>query len=144
LANPGHTSLEVSNVGKTGELKREVGPLNRRITGETSFEMRGVAAGHELVKTKADPSGKKVRGTLNNCSGGITPWGTFLSGEENFEQYWANADKAKVEGKAKEDIKRFDHQEGASERKWERLHDRLEHYKEPNEFHRFGRKVEVA
>ena len=143
LANHGHTILEVSKVGKTGELKREFGPLNRRITGETIFEMRGVAAGHELVKTKADPTGKKVRGTLNNCSGGITPWGTFLSGEENFEQYWANAGEANVEGKAKEDIKRFDAPEGTSERKWERLHDRFDLSKEPNEFHRFGWMVEV-
>lgn len=143
IANHGHTILEVSKVGKTGELKREFGPLNRRITGETEFEVRGIAAGHKLLKTSEDPTGKKVRGTFNNCSGGITPWGTFLSGEENFEQYWANAGKAKVKGKAQEDLKRFDAPEEESERKWERLHKRFDLSKEPNEIHRFGWMIEI-
>ncbi|QPK83538.1 PhoX family phosphatase [Corynebacterium qintianiae] len=142
LANHGHTILEVSKVGDTGELKREFGPLNRRITATTEFELKGPAAGSDLVKTNADSTGTKVLGTLNNCSGGMTPWGTFLSGEENFDQYFANA--AKVEGeRAAEDVKRFGVEEEASERKWERLHDRFDLAKEPNEFNRFGWIVEI-
>lgn len=142
LASHGHTILEVSKVGDTGELKREFGPLNRRITATTEFELKGVAAGSDLVKTSADASGTKVLGTLNNCAGGMTPWGTFLSGEENFDQYFANA--AQVTGeRAAEDVKRFGVEEEASERKWERLHDRFDLAKEPNEFNRFGWIVEV-
>ncbi|WP_115685308.1 PhoX family protein [Corynebacterium senegalense] len=142
IESHGHTILEVSKVGKTGELKREFGPLNRRITGTTEFTLTGAAAGSELLKTSADQSGTKVYGTFNNCSGGMTPWGTMLSGEENIDQYWANAEAVK-DGRAAEDVKRFGVKEGASERKWERLHDRFDLAKEPNEFNRFGWMVEI-
>jgi uncharacterized protein len=61
---------------------------NRRITAHTPFALTGPAAGSDLVKTAADPKGRRVSGTFGNCSGSVTPWGTVLSGEENSSSYF--------------------------------------------------------
>ncbi|MEC5189972.1 MULTISPECIES: PhoX family protein [unclassified Arthrobacter] len=62
--------------------------LNRRYLNTTPYELTGPVAGSPLVRTTADPSGRTILGTLGNCSGGTTPWGTILSGEENFNGYF--------------------------------------------------------
>ncbi|MGW0734301.1 PhoX family protein [Streptomyces sp. NPDC002851] len=109
--------------------------LNRRITATSEFRVQGPAAGSDLLKTSADPSGTKVLGTLNNCSGGTTPWGTTLHGEENVDQYFANGSSATD--------KRYGLKPGATERKWERFDKRFDVAQEPNEVHRFGYVVEL-
>lgn len=74
-------------------------------------------------------------GTLNNCAGGTTPWGTTLHGEENFNQYFAGGSSATD--------KRYGIGTGATERKWERFDKRFDVAQEPNEPHRFGWVVEL-
>ncbi len=63
-------------------------PFNRRITGETQTMMTGPARGSELLRTKFSPEGIYGRGTLNNCAAGFTPWGTYLTCEENYDFYF--------------------------------------------------------
>ncbi|MEV8316283.1 PhoX family phosphatase [Streptomyces sp. NPDC059900] len=116
--------------------------LNRRLTVTSEFRLTGPAAGSKYVRTKADPRGTTVHGTLNNCAGGTTPWGTTLHGEENFNQYFANAEKV-TEPAAAARLKRYGVIGAASERKWERFDDRFDLAKEPNEANRFGWVVEL-
>ena len=104
--------------------------------------MRGPAAGSKYLKTSADPSGRKVRGTQNNCSGGVTPWGTVLSGEENIHQYFANSEKVTDPVEAAR-LKRYAIGTGTSTRKWERFDKRWDVAQEPNEPNRFGWVVEI-
>ena len=70
----------------------EKSPYNRRITGATPMRMQGPVAGHDKLITRYSPDGTMTRGTINNCSHGYTPWGTFLTCEENWAGSFINDD----------------------------------------------------
>lgn len=71
----------------------------RRITPHTTCDFSGPAKGHDLLKTDFDPTGMTGRGILNQCGNGYTPWGTYLTTEENFNGYfWDGAASQDAEG----------------------------------------------
>lgn len=110
----------------------------RRITATTPMEISGPAAGNDRLKTSADPAGTRVLGTFGNCAGGGTPWGTWLTCEENFNTYFGG-DPAKL-GDV-ELNKRYG--VGRAGNSWSRHVDRFNFDKEPNEPNRFGWVVEI-
>ncbi len=113
---------------------------NRRITPHrTPMEIRGPAAGSPRMVTSDDPSGRLASGTMNNCAGGITPWGTWLMAEENFNYYFVGEPP---EGHPETDnLKRY----GVPTTlfAWGQHFDRFKLAEEPNEPNRFGWVVEV-
>ena len=86
LAAHGVSVVEIANVG--GTWQRVDSPRNRRITGTTPVTFSGpVPAGHPKLQSNNAPMG-----TLNNCSHGVTPWGTYIACEENWNGYFGTAD----------------------------------------------------
>lgn len=123
---------------------------NRRITADTPMLLCGPAAGDPLLRTTADPTGTHVHGTLNNCSGGMTPWGTLLTCEENFDQYFSHASDLAAQASGNADLakavsfqQRLPLPGGASERAWEVIDERFDLSKHPHEAFRFGWVVEI-
>lgn len=133
--------------GSVLEVKKTVGKwavvadskFARRITGETEMRISGPAAGHARLRTSTDPSGSKVLGMLNNCAGGRTPWGTWLTCEENVNGYFTGElESSHAEAR---NYKRM----GIPGRwyNWGDYFDRFNITKEPNEANRFGWAVEI-
>jgi len=143
LAAHGLTVVVLERDRGTGRLRVVLDDrLNRRHTATSEFALDGPAAGSPLLRTSADPSGTRVLGTLGNCAGGVTPWGTFLSAEENVGHYFANA--AGIADRAvRRWAARYGFSAGRSKRRWERFDRRFDLAAEPNEAHRFGWVVEV-
>ncbi|HNG36833.1 MAG TPA: PhoX family phosphatase, partial [Nitrosomonas sp.] len=124
--------------------------FNQRITGNTPCVISGPAAGHELMKTAADATGKNVLGTLNNCSHGYTPWGTYLTCEENWNGYFSN-ESGDVIGELDLDRKlnilkgqsRYGVVKGGFGYRWHEVDERFRADLHPHEPHRFGWVVEI-
>ena len=111
----------------------------RRIDVDTPMDITGPAAGHDRMKTKADPSGRRVFGMFNNCAGGVTPWGTWLTCEENIHGYfWGTRDVNQPEAR-----NQARYGVPGNFYAWGKWHDRFDVRKEPNESNRFGWVVEI-
>ncbi len=135
--------------------------LNRRIsTRSTVMNISGPAAGHVRMQTNADPTGTSVIGTVNNCAGGITPYGSYLMAEENFHFYfrgklhdtdrqWETDSELAalcMAGEATHPEARNFCRYGVAMGRgydWGRHFERFDINKEPNEANRFGWVVEV-
>jgi uncharacterized protein len=109
----------------------------RRFTASTPFAIAGPCAGHPMMKTAADADGKLALGTFNNCASSKTPWGTYLSGEENFMGYFSGGDNLSPHEK------RWGMRKGGSGYNWHAHDERFDAVKTPNEPNRHGWVVEV-
>jgi secreted PhoX family phosphatase len=144
----GVSIVEIIKNGATGNQAGEwrvVRPSNfaRRITGQTAIDIGGPAAGDPKLRTSADPTGRLVLGTLNNCAMGFTPWGTYLACEENFNGYFytERAPNIPNQGDPEERTsieKRYGISPFGSGFRFYTTHPRFNADTEPNEPNRFG------
>ena len=116
--------ISVVEVRKNGSTWAAVADsaFNRRITAISDVEISGPARGNALLVTKYSPAGTHTRGTLNNCGNGRTPWGTYLSGEENWSGYFVRSatDDAARGDKSVAALRRYGRNQGATSRHgWE-------------------------
>ncbi len=139
MAAHGASVIEIRKDGGSWQVVPDSEYARRLTALGTEMALTGPAAGHDRLKTSTDDTGTRVIGTINNCAGGQTPWGTFLSAEENFHGYFwgdlaedhpefANFDRYGLPGKWYA---------------WGQYHDRFDVTKEANEGNRFGYVVEV-
>lgn len=135
----GVSVVELAQNGATWILVKD-SPFNRRITPQTDMALTGPASGHDLLKTKDDSTGMISKGTWNNCGNGKTPWGTYLTCEENFNGYFSAADEAH---QVSAEMKRY----GVSSKDWgygwAKIDERFDVSKNPNEPNRAGYIVEI-
>jgi secreted PhoX family phosphatase len=138
-ASEGVSVIEVKRDGQKWAFVQG-SKYNRRIHGNTPIRLSGPAAGHEWLKTAADSTGKQALGTFQNCANGKTPWGTYLTCEENFTDCFGSSDPAQTFDAA---TKRYGVTAASKEVNWH-LHDpRFDVAKTPNEFNRHGWVVEI-
>jgi secreted PhoX family phosphatase len=137
LAAHGVSIVHVERVG--GRWRVVPGPYARRITAATPMRLSGPAAGHPLMRTADDPEGVRVLGTFANCAHGVTPWGTYLTCEENFDGYfgWLSDRRSTVrEARYGLDARGYGN-------RWLEHEPRFDLDRHPNEAHRFGWVVEI-
>lgn len=111
-------------------------PYARRISAATPMRVSGPAAGSVSMRTAADPSGREVLGTFNNCADGATPWGTYLTCEENFDGYFVNT------GTLTAEHRRTGIAPKGRGYRWHEYDERFDAGRHPNEPHRHGWVVE--
>ncbi len=135
----GCSVLEVKKVDGQWQVVPDSQYARRITTGNTYMDITGPAAGHDLMKTPTDPAGTQVVGTVNNCAGGITPWGTYLTAEENFHGYfWGTLDAGHPNA---QNFARYG--VPGNWYGWGRFYDRFDINAVPNEANRFGWVVEI-
>lgn len=132
----GVSVIEVKEEGGRWQVVRP-SAYARRITAQSAITVSGPAAGSAGLKTAQDPHGRLVFGTFNNCAMGHTPWGTYLTCEENFNGYF------KAGKSATPDEKRYGINDKTAGYRWHEFDERFDTTQHPNEPHRFGWVVEI-
>ncbi|MEW5864544.1 MAG: PhoX family phosphatase [Pseudomonadota bacterium] len=135
-ASLGVSVIEVRMEGGRWQVVRP-SSYARRITARTPCRVSGPAAGHALLRTAADPEGRTVLGTFGGCAHGWTPWGTFLTCEENFQFMFADR------GAIPPERRRFGFSAAGRNYRWHEFDERFDAQRHPNEPNRFGWVVEI-
>lgn len=135
----GVSIFEVRHHGGQWKIVRD-SPYNRKITADTPIEITGPARGHDLLKTAADETGTRSLGTWNNCGNGETPWGTYLTCEENFDDYFSSSDPDYAFSAA---LRRYGVMTKDRGYGWATYDERFDVSKHPNEPNRAGYVVEI-
>ena len=139
LASEGVSVIEVQREGDQWRFVQG-SPYNRRIHGNSPIRLSGPAAGHAWLKTAADSSGEHVLGTFQNCANGKTPWGTYLTCEENFTDCFGSTNPAQVFDAG---LKRYGAVAASKDINWHPHDPRFDLAKTPNEINRHGWVVEI-
>ena len=139
LAAEGVSVIEVRRIDGQWHFARD-SEFNRRIHGNAPIRFSGPAAGHDLLKTEADSSGTHVLGTFQNCANGKTPWGTYLTCEENFTDCFGSTE-ATIKFDAAQ--KRYGVTVESKGNDWHKYNPRFDMVKNPNELNRHGWVVEI-
>ncbi len=111
--------------------------LARKVSLHTPIAIGGPARGVPAMRTAADPKGERVIGTYANCACGFTPWGTYLSCEENFHSWFAMPHGTPDRWQNAYQVRK------SNVNRWYETEERFNLDKHPNEYHRFGWVVEV-
>lgn len=145
-AAQGVSVVEVARVGGRWQMVKD-SRFNRRITAETPMDIAGPGRGAALLRTQADPDGVRALGTFGNCAGGETPWGTYLTAEENIQDYFGNLEELKarndVDSHIVESHRRWRMWKKHSLYAWEAVDARFDLPRTPTEPFRFGWIVEI-
>jgi secreted PhoX family phosphatase len=138
IAAHGVSVIEIEDRGGGNWQSVQPSRYARRITAATPMDVSGPAAGHVLMRTAADPAGRQVLGTLNNCASGRTPWGTYLTCEENFINYFRGPQQPDAHQR------RWGLRPGEpAGYRWAEHEERFDVARHPNEPNRFGWVVEI-
>lgn len=140
MAAVGHSIVEITRKDKSWH-KVNGSQYNRRLTATTRTEASGYAAGSDRMKTTADPSGTKIIGTFQNCSGGVTPWNNVLTCEENIDAVFSG--KLPDSNREQANHTRMGIARNDDYAHWAALDERFNISIHPNEPNRFGWVVEV-
>ncbi|MGG3793255.1 PhoX family phosphatase [Pseudomonas paraversuta] len=138
-ASEGVSVIEIRRTGN-GWAFAQGSPFNRRIHGNTPIRLGGPAAGHALLRTRADNTGTLALGTFQNCANGKTPWGTYLTCEENFTDCFGSSDPRQAFDTAQ---KRYGAVASSKEINWHPHDPRFDLAVNPNELNRHGWVVEI-
>ena len=135
----GISIFEIENSNNQWNLVKD-SKYNRRINPFTKMEITGPAKGHSLMKTKEDKDGIYAKGTWNNCGSGRTPWGTYLTCEENFNNYFSSSDQ---NFKSTNELNRYGIRTREIGLNWAKADSRFDLSKEVNEPNKVGYVVEI-